>query len=108
MSRIIPLTFLLYLILNYSFTLEVYSEYYILNNDNLTRSFVCLPVEDRSGMLTKLVSVLDSVMKSFNRPEYYQVLRKTLLDLTSTIFAGEPTKKNIYRSFIVETYRAGT
>ena len=75
MSRIIPLTFLLYLIFNYSFTLEVYSEYYILNNDNLTRSFVCLPVEDRSGMLTKLVSVVDSVMKSFNRPEYYQVLR---------------------------------
>ena len=75
MSRIIPLTFLLYLIFNYSFTLEVYSEYYILNNDNLTRSFVCLPVEDRSGMLTKLVSVVDSVMKSFNRPEYYQVRR---------------------------------
>ena len=53
--------------------LEVYREFYVLNNESKTRSFVCLPVEDRTGTLSKLVGAVDTVMKNFQRAEYYQV-----------------------------------
>lgn len=53
--------------------LEVYREYYILNNECRSRSFVCLPTEDRTGILLKLVRAVDTVMKSFRREEYYKV-----------------------------------
>lgn len=52
--------------------LEVYREFYILNNESKTRSYVCLPIEDRAGTLLKLVGAVDSVLRSFRRAEYYQ------------------------------------
>jgi hypothetical protein len=65
---------LLYFLIQRRFTLEVYREYYILNNDNSTRSFVCLPIEDRSGLIAKLIETVDTVMRNFRLPEYYEVI----------------------------------
>jgi hypothetical protein len=53
--------------------LPVYREYYVLSNDNASRGFICLPVEDRAKQLGRLIPVIDEVLRSFNQPAYYEV-----------------------------------
>ena len=42
-----------------------------MNNEQSTRSFVCLPVADREGGLQKLVDASDEVLRQFRQPTYY-------------------------------------
>jgi hypothetical protein len=53
--------------------LEVYSEYMTLTNDQGTRSFICLPVEDRTDALGDITTCVSSVLQEFRQPAYYEV-----------------------------------
>jgi hypothetical protein len=52
---------------------QVIPEYYILHNDNISRAFLCLPVNDISNIIPKIINKVDSVLVSFRQSKYYDV-----------------------------------
>jgi hypothetical protein len=56
------------------FSAQVFSEYQLLINDNGTRLFIALPLDDPANNIRKLVQAADGVLSKFGQPAYYQVL----------------------------------
>jgi len=46
----------------------------VLINDDRTRSFVALRIEQGRELVRSLISIVDSVLESFNLPIYHEVL----------------------------------
>mmetsp|Transcript_20092 Transcript_20092/g.28879 ORF Transcript_20092/g.28879 Transcript_20092/m.28879 type:complete len:257 (-) Transcript_20092:106-876(-) len=50
----------------------IFSEYCILTNDTRTRTFLCIPIDDPSHVLSGLIKAVDEVLESFRQPSYYE------------------------------------
>ena len=57
-----------------TFSAQIFSEYQLLINDNGTRLFVALPLDDPTNSIHKLVQAADGVLHKFSQPPYYEVL----------------------------------
>ena len=55
------------------FLFELFPEYYILSNDDASRYFICLPIEDRVLSLAGIVNKVNRTMENFRQPLYYDV-----------------------------------
>jgi hypothetical protein len=60
-------------ILYVRFTIQVFSEYYLLKNDFGYRLFLSVPLEDNHNVLMQLVKHVDVVLNAFKQPCYYEV-----------------------------------
>ena len=52
--------------------LSIYPEYTILSNEDSTKSFLCIPIDDGDGSLKKLVDCVDSALGDFGQPRYFE------------------------------------
>lgn len=52
---------------------EVYAEYTILHNDDKSRSFITIPIEDRVKALAAIVTTgVDVALSEMRQPLYYE------------------------------------
>ena len=56
-----------------SFTASIVRGYDVLVNDDKTRTFLCLRVRAGKQPVLHLISKVDTVMRKFNQPVYYEV-----------------------------------
>ena len=45
----------------------------VLDNDEKTRSFLCMDLPDHTGLLTKLTRCSDEILSLFRQPTFYKV-----------------------------------